>query len=65
MSELESEKAAAAAEVTEIDSDMDKAKSLSPALKLSTRATKSHCCLHKSVQLSSCTHGLYLTFFGF
>jgi hypothetical protein len=40
MSELESEKAAAAAEVAEIDSDMDKAKSLSPALKLSTRATK-------------------------
>ena len=40
MSELESEKTAASAEVAEIDSDMDKAKSLSPALRLSTRATK-------------------------
>lgn len=60
MSELESEKAAAAAEVAEIDSDMDKAKSLSTALKLST-SDKSHC-LHKSVQPSSCPHGQFTAF---
>lgn len=64
MSELESEKAAAAAEVAEIDSDMDSQKPFA-CIKVVDKSDKSHCCLHKSVQLSSCTHGLYLSFFGF